>query len=268
VNEAPEELIYLYGIVPAGSPAPTEELRGLEDRQVVLLPVGRIAAVVGAVPVESYTDEALNARLDDLDWVGARGLAHERVLDWFADQGPVIPLSLFSLHRDPERVVARLSAEAASFERVLERLRGRKEWGIKLWRRDAVAREGIDGLSPSLGRLSAEIDAAQPGRRFLLEKKRETMRDEEVRTVSKRLAHDFFGSLKDASVAGVALQIPPPAAGAERVLLLHAAFLVDDERFAAFQQTVDEQAGALVGSGFEVEFTGPWPPYHFSAPDE
>lgn len=260
-----DTLVYLYGIVPADAPEPPLELSGVDELPVSLVRVAGVAALVSEVPTDSYMDDALNARLEDLNWVGTRGVAHERVLDWYAERGPVIPLSLFSLHRDIARAEARIGSEAPAFERLLDRLTGRKEWGIKLWRRDAEAREGIDQLSPSLQTLGREIEDAPPGKRFLLERKRETMRAEELRTVSNRVAHDLFGALRGAAEEGVTAAIPPAPAGGDRVLLLHAAFLVGDREFGEFQRAVGEQATRLAGSGFELEFTGPWPPYHFTS---
>jgi hypothetical protein len=257
-------LIYMYGIVPADTPAPPADLAGIDGGVVSVHPVGRVAAIVGSVQSGTYSDEALNSRLDDLAWVGDRGLAHERVLDWFAQQGPVIPLSLFSLHNDLGRLEERVRAEEASFTGLLARLEGRREWGVKLWRREADAREGIDKLSASLSRLTREVEEAPPGKRFLLERKRETMRAEELRAVSTRIAHELFGDLRTAADGAVAVPIPAVAAGGERTLLLHAAFLVADTAFETFHAALSAQARTLAGSGFELEFTGPWPPYHFT----
>jgi hypothetical protein len=263
-----DTLVYLYGIVPADSPEPPGDLRGIESAAVSLLRAGGVAALVSHVPARWYDDEPLNSRLDDLGWVGARGLEHERVLDWYVERGPVIPLSLFSIHRDLARVEARVAGESASFQRVLDRLSGRREWGIKLWREEAGAREGIDRLSPSLQVLGREIEAAPPGKRFLLERKREAMRTEEVRSISKRVAHELFGTLRRVAGEAVAVPLPAGTAGAERTLLLQAAFLVPEAGFAEFQGAVTEQASRLAGSGFELEFTGPWAPYHFTVPPD
>jgi hypothetical protein len=260
-------LVYLYGIVPADAPDPPADLEGIDGSPIRLHRIGAVAAVFSHLPATDYQDDALNARLDDLVWVGDRGLAHERVLEWFAQRGPVIPLSLFSLHRDLDRLDERIAPEEDSFLRVLQRLRGRREWGIKLWRQEAACREGIDRWSPSLDELSKEIDAAPPGKRFLLERKREAMRTEEIRTISKRVTHELFAALRKTAEAGVSIPIPPTTAN-EKALLLQAAFLVDEALFPKFHEAIGDQARNLVGSGFEMEFTGPWPPYHFTTPDE
>jgi len=266
-DTSPDTLVYLYGIVPADAPPPPPELVGLERGEVRLLLAGRVAAVISEVSRDRYDDDALNGRLDDLVWVGEQGVAHERVLDWYAARVPIIPLSLFSLHRDVTRIADRVASDQEAYAKRLERLGGRKEWGIKVWRRETRAAETIHSLSPALQALGVEIEAAPAGKRFLLEKKRQTLRQEEVRAVSRRVAHEVHAELRARSVDGTAVPLPSGAPSGERALLLHAAYLVGDDAFEAFRAAVSSLA-ARFAPGFEIEFTGPWPPYHFVQPDD
>lgn len=267
MTDSQDNLVYLYGIIPAASADPDELLSGLDNRPVRVLRVGRIAAVVSDVPADTYGDDALNGRLDDLAWVGGRGMEHERVLDWFVERGAVLPLSLFSIHRDEERVRQRLRSDEAEYERSLQKLAGRREWGIKLWRNETRVIAGIDQLSASLQVLNAEIESAPPGRKFLMERKREAMRTEEVRALSGRIAHDIYSALRESADDAVNMRLPGGLSATERTLLLHAAYLVQDDGFTGFQVAVTEQAATLAGSGYELEFTGPWPPYNFTGDD-
>lgn len=256
-------LIYLYGIAPADAADPDPELKGLEDAPVRLVRTSGVAAIVSDVPAEAYADDTLNARLEDLAWVGERGMAHERVLDAFVERGPVLPLSLFSLHRDEDRLRERLAESADRYMGILERLAGRREWGVKLWRREDAA-DQVDRLSPALAALNKEMEDAAPGRRYLLERKRETLRGEELRSASKRLAHRVYGLLSEAAEHSVSSPLPATQAEGARVLLLSAAFLVPDDGFQDFHRQVSEVAHEAGAAGFDVEFTGPWPPYHFA----
>ena len=260
-------LTYLYGVVPAGAPDAPDELTGIDDAPVRVVRGERVAAVVSEVGAAEYADDLLDERLSDLSWVGARGLAHEGVLDWFAERGPVIPLSLFSLHRDEARVSERLAGESERFERVLERLRGKREWGVKLWRDDERLAGSLAQLSPAVAALAAEIEQAPPGRRVLLEKKRDAVRADEMRRVSSRVTHEVYARLRDAAAESTTVSIPANATPTARVLVLHAAFLVADSDFDAFQRRLSELAATFQPTGFEFEFTGPWPPYHFASSD-
>lgn len=262
-----DSLTYLYGIVASDAEDPPADLLGLDGGRVRVVRGERVGALVSDVAAPDYTDAVLDARLSDLQWVGERGLAHERVLDWYAERGPIIPLSLFSLHRADDRVAQRLEGEAERFERTLERLRGRREWGVKVWRNDATLGEHLAELSPAIAALAGEIERAEPGRRFLLEKKRETLRSEEMRRVSARISHETYARLREEAERSVTIPIQPATTPTDRVLVLYAAFLVPDEGFAAFQRRLGELAGTFQPTGFEFEFTGPWPPYHFADPD-
>src|SRR5690606_744980 len=116
--------------------------------------------------------------------------------------------------------------------------------------------------------LGAEIESAPPGKRFLLTKKRETARTEELRSLSRRVAHRVYSTLQGGADGATSLALPASPAEGSRHLLLHAAFLVEEgEPFEGFRRRVGELARELGGVGFEIEFTGPWPPYHFPEPD-
>ena len=260
-------LSYLYGIVPADAPDPPADLAGVDGGAVRVVRGERVAAIVSDVSEEAYADEAIDARLSDLAWVGERGLAHERVLDWYAERGPVIPLSLFSLHRDEARVRERFTSEEERFARSLERLRGRREWGVKLWRDDERLSEHLAELSAAVAALSGELERASPGRRFLLEKKRASLRADEMKRVSARVSHEVYAQLSGEAERSVTVPIPGAAPQAAKTLVLYGAFLVPDERFADFQRRLSELAGTFQPTGFDFEFTGPWPPYHFADPD-
>lgn len=260
-------LLYLYGIVEGKAEAPPGDLTGLDGAAVRLLREGSLAAVVSDVQAERYGDDELNARLGDIAWVGERGLAHERVLDWFAERGPVVPLSPFSLHRDEVRVRERLAVEATRVVPLLERLRGRREWRVKVWRRDEQVGQHLDELSPMLRALSAEIEEAPAGRRYLLLKKRDAARGDELRRVSERVAQLVFEELRSHADGATALPPPRDLPASNRTLTLDSAWLVAEDSYAGFQRRLGELAGEFQPNGFEFEFTGPWPPYHFTGSD-
>ncbi len=266
-----DTLIYLYGIVPEDAPEPPLALRGLEDEPVQLLRAAGVAALVGEVPAALYTEEALNARLANLAWIGDRGAAHERVLTWYADRGPVIPLAPFSLHQSEARVRERIEEESARFLATLERLRGRREWGLRMRRDDARLAAHLEELSPRLRALAQEIESAAPGRRYLLEKKRETLRAEELRAAAAEAVQRVYEAVRGCAEHAALLPLAAAAAtgggegrGVGGALILDAVFLVEEAEYPAFQQRVTEAGHRYGPLGFELEFTGPWPPYHFA----
>jgi hypothetical protein len=263
-----DTLTYLYAVVPGDAPEPPAGLAGIDGAPVRLVRAGGLAAVVSEVAADAYREEVLDARTADLAWMGARGAAHEAVLLHLADRGPVLPLTLFSLYRGEERVRALLETDGERLRRGLERVAGRRQWGVRLWRVDARVGEHLDALSPRLAELAAEIAAATPGRQFLLRKKAEGMRAEELRAVGADAARQAYAALGPLAAEARTLPLSGRAAENGRALVLDAVFLVDEDAFAAFQRGVTAEAHRRGETGFELEFTGPWPPYHFAAADD
>jgi hypothetical protein len=65
--------------------------------------------------------------------------------------------------------------------------------------------------------------------------------------------------------------LPAPIAGAEpreaastQPAILNASFLVDDARLDDFRSRLSELITEREPAGFRVDFTGPWPAYHFA----
>ena len=260
---APEDpLLYLYGIVPSDAPDPPADLRGVQGAPVGVLEAAGARALVSEIPEEGYSAEEIDEQLQDVKWVGARGAEHERVLTWFVDRGTVIPFSLFSLHRDADALAGRLDEMRDEIAAALAALVGRREWGVRIWADEAALAERADRLSPRLSGLRQELEQASPGRRFLLSKKLDGLRADEARRLAREGAAGAFDRLKERAEA--AARKPAPSRGGERRLVLDAAFLVPEGDYDAFQAEVGALAGELAEAAMEVQFTGPWPPYHFS----
>jgi len=259
----PEDpLLYLYGITGPDTPEPPADLRGVQGAPVRLLDAAGARAVVSEVPSDGFSAAEIDARLQEVEWVGARGAEHERVLTWFVDHGTIIPFALFSLHTDAEALRGRLGEMEEEVGAALNALTGRQEWGIRIWADEAALGTRADRLSTRLAALREEMDAAAPGRRFLLTKKLDKLREEEVRRLAHERAAAAFDRLRGRAEATA--RTPAPNRGGERRLVLDAAFLVLDAGYDAFQNEVGVVARELEEAAMELQFTGPWPPYHFS----
>src|SRR5262245_59095981 len=91
-------LWYVYGIVPANF-APSTLPSGLDDADVTIERSDdtRAAALVSALDEDRYEPVALERASGDVEWLSPRAIAHDRVLTWASDLGPVVPLPMFSL---------------------------------------------------------------------------------------------------------------------------------------------------------------------------
>lgn len=255
------ELVYLYGFVPAGTGPPGADLRGVDDAAVELIEIDGVRAVVSRLPAGDYGAAALEARLEDLAWVGEQGLAHERVVLWFVDHGEIVPARLFSMYAGTASLQGALASRAAAIARTLHSLAGMREWNLKVaYDAAELGRHGGD-VSARLRALDDEIAAAAPGRRYLLAKKRADMLKREVARSARRLADELLASL--AQHAARQRVLPLPATDAGGTVVLSAALLVHRDEEAALRDAAAQQVEALGRVGMIVDFSGPWAAYRF-----
>ena len=251
-------LVYVYAIAHADG-APPADLRGMDDGVVRAERAGDLAAFVSDVPEAEFAEVPLNANLSNMEWLAPRAIRHQEVnAGLAATVDPLVPLSFGTVFRDRASVERMLRERAEEVGPRLEALRGKAEW-IAVVRRDlGTALAALESASEPLRALRAQIDAAAPGRGYLVTRRLDETKRQELRA-------------SDAGALGAATAALERAGG-----LLYREPLVADAgggvlaRFSvlAGRQACPELARAGIGEwldrGYVLEITGPWPAYRFA----
>lgn len=256
-----ERIIYLYGIVPASlslAGAPT----GLDDGHLELVRRGDVAALISRLESATYPVEVVEARVGDVSWVGPRAVAHDQVLTWASEAGPVVPLPMFTLYREAAALDGMLAEREGKLRKTLERIGGAQEYAVRLFRLDDVLSSRLAELSPKLAELDRAAQAATPGQRYLLERKAESEKAGEMRRIAGVVAQESFDALGRHASAGTRDPLPQRD-GEKGTAVLNAFFLVDRKSVEEFRRELTALVSKHEPNGFRYEFTGPWPPYHF-----
>jgi hypothetical protein len=228
------------------------------------------AVLVSEVDAVTYAPEQVESRVGELEWLAPRAEAHDRVVTAAADAAPVIPLPIFSLFRDEAAIRAMLAERRDELSRLFARLRGAREYTVRVYRDDAMLNAALSDLSPQIRELESDAARATPGQRYLLQRKLDEARRTELRRVSSDIAQATYRVL--APLARASVREPLPAAivpaeaqsGSTQPAVLNASFLVDDERLDDFRRALSDLIAVRSPAGFRVDFTGPWPAYHFA----
>lgn len=266
---AAESVWYVYGVLPAEKALSDGDApRGLEDAAVALEPKGSLAALISTLSRGTYDSSVLETHTADVDWVGPRAVAHDRVLTWASDRwnGAVVPFPMFSIFSSRGAVEKMLADRGEELGTALDRARRGREYALRVYRVDAEMLAAMASLSPRLRELAAEAEGAKPGQRYLLERKLEGEKKSEMRRVSAELVDEIVNGLTPHSVAVERSPIPRDAATREPArgqMVLNASFQVAPPKFAEFQATMSELVHQHTAHGLRFDFTGPWPPYHF-----
>ncbi len=229
-----------------------------------------MAVLVSEVDGATYAPGEVESRVGELAWLAPRAEAHDRVVTAAADAAPVIPLPIFSLFRDEAAIRAMVGERRDELSRLFARLLGAREYTVRVYRDDAMLDAALPDLSPHIRELESGAERASPGQRYLLQRKLDEARRTELRRVSSDIAQAMYGALSPLARAAVREPLPAAIASAEsrgastQPAILNASFLVDDERLDQFRRALSELIALRAPAGFRVDFTGPWPAYHFA----
>ncbi|GII87477.1 gas vesicle protein [Sphaerisporangium siamense] len=247
---------YLYAISregDRGSAVPPPGLAGVAGAPVRTVTHGGLVAYVSTVPLEEFGEEPLRRSLEDLEWVGETARAHHQVVEAVGAGAATAPVRLVTVYGGDDQVRDMLERRHDDFAAVLARVAGRREWGVKVYARPAApaAEESVPAGTET-----------RPGTAYLRRRKASLRgRDEAWRQAAERAEH-IHESLTHIAVAGARHRPQDPQlSGRDDWMLLNGAYLVDDARREEFAAAVD----GLREPGIEVELTGPWAPYSFTA---
>jgi len=258
-----DNLYYVYAVV---SPTTAIEVApaGIDGHAVTLLASGDVAALVSRVDAPTY-GEGLDERVADVAWIAPRATAHDAVLTWAGDVGAVVPLPILSLFRSEEAVRAMLTARHDELVALLTYVSRGREYGVRIFRLDDELGRSLGSFSPRVATLEAEVAAANsPGQGYLLGRKLDQARKDELRAVAAEVATVAYNDLAARSIGSTQDALPKASAEQTGAAVLNASFLVAHDRINEFRAAVTELVRAHERRGFRVEFTGPWPPYHFT----
>jgi Gas vesicle synthesis protein GvpL/GvpF len=245
---------YAYAVTRGLDPAALAGDQGLRGAPLEVVSAAGLDAVVGDVPLEEFSEDALKRNLESLSWLEEVARAHDEVVRRVTDLGPSAPLRLATIFHDDDAVRRRLGEWHDAIVDVLDRVDGRAEWSVKVIAPPAEA---------------APEDAAEPatGAEFLRRRKARSDEREQWTTQVAQVADQVHASLSGVSVATRVLPAQDPQlTGLTGTMALNGAYLVDHGRREQFEREV-----AAVRARFPdltVETGGPWPPYSFAVLDQ
>ncbi|MYX46346.1 gas vesicle protein [Streptomyces sp. SID89] len=248
-------LRYVYAICrPLEAPLQAQ-LTGVAGAPAKPLHHHGLVAVVSEVPEQDFTEDALRAHLEDLDWLATTARAHQGVIDALTVVTTPLPLRLATVFRDDSGVRSMIEAREEHFLRTLDRLSGRVEWGVKVY----LESEGQES-EPAAERPAPK---AASGRDYLRQRRQQTRASEDLWQRAETFATALHEKLA-AFAEDTRLHAPQNAtlSGAAGRNVLNAAYLVPRDRSEEFVELVDRTKDDA--PGLRVELTGPWAAYSFA----
>lgn len=203
-----------------------------------------LAAVVSDTPIRIYDPTRENV------------LAHEFVNETVMKEYTVIPMSFGTLFRTEEDIVELLKSTYQAFDDVLEKMKDKIEFGLKvLWDREKVI-DSIEQGNDEIRRLRDEINRNAQSSTYFARMQLGRLVEAALEDAGNSYVRDIHEALKPTAVAS---RSNKPIGDR---MILNAAFLVDRDREKAFDDRVKE-ISRKYDELLTFKYTGPWPPYNF-----
>jgi hypothetical protein len=248
---------YMYCVVPASFHLGTGII-GIEEATIRLVSLGDVAALASTLDGADYTPERIGERVGDIEWLNPRAVAHDRVVTWASDRAPTVPMPMWTLFADSKGILTALEGRYDTLRANLATLRDAREYTVRIFADLAGVAAAIATLSPLIGELERNIQGVGPGQAYLLQRKVAEARKQEIRAVVQRVADETYEALTHCSIDEIREQLPNGGTA-----VLKASFLVANKRYDDFRRGLTDLITRYQPAGFQFDFTGPWPAYHF-----
>ncbi|MFE2353893.1 GvpL/GvpF family gas vesicle protein [Streptomyces parvulus] len=261
---------------PPGSAALASVPGHEEGGPLRVLDAGGLYVVVQDVPAALFGEQALAERLNRPADLERCARAHHRSVEAAAGAGgagagavkgaAVVPLPMATLYRGDRSAVRAVAERRPVLEALLDRLRDRTEWAVKVHAADGAAEAPPD---PPSGPEGSGAGSGSGGRAYLSRASARRRDRQEAHGRARAEAEAIDAELRRHAVA--ATRHRPQSerlTGRRTPQLLNAAYLVENADRDAFTRALTALTAGGGRPSVRTDASGPWIPYSFARWDE
>ncbi|HEY0372012.1 MAG TPA: GvpL/GvpF family gas vesicle protein [Thermoanaerobaculia bacterium] len=251
-------MLYVYAVTRDAVMPQVDGVDGTQHFGTVT--IDGVSAVFTRVDAEAFSQEAIDARAGDLEWLGAIGYRHQDVVSDLMKRTAIVPLRAFTLFSSEEAVRAYLHEQAEMLAKMLERLDGKQEWTLRVEFEPAKWSESLAARVAALRDLQNDIAAAAPGKAFLLKKKL----DDERKRASHAAEQEVVAEIERLIAEKVQCESLAETRERRDGAFPQINVLINRDEEAALQELHATLSARYEHEGVALGLTGPWPPYTFA----
>jgi len=245
MEEAVKEGKYIYCII-ATAVAKTFGSIGIGCRgdELYTICFKDIAAVVSNSPIIRYTVSRENM------------LAHEKAIEGVMKEHTVLPVRFATIAEDEEKVKKILEKEYSKFKDLLNRMKDKKELGLKaIFKEDVIYKDILEKYK-DINRLKEKVSALPAERTYYQRMEIGKMVEAALQKEKEIYKKGILNTLSP-----LAVEVKTNNTYGER-MIISAAFLVEEHKEPEFDQKVNEYVNKY-GNKINFTYVGTVPPFNF-----
>ncbi|MEK6876776.1 MAG: GvpL/GvpF family gas vesicle protein [Nanoarchaeota archaeon] len=250
-----DDALYVYGIIKFGFDFDWKE-KGIDGKNVYAINQGEFSALVHDCEEKPYTSEEPN-KIKELI------ISHNNILDKAMEVfNGVIPLHFNTIIRKTEaspkaNLKKWLENEKGRLENVWDSIKGKKEYGIRIYYDKEELMQGISS-NEEIKESEENLEGKGTGLKYLLQAKAKSKTDEIIHNKINNFKQKFYADIKaiseDAMLSNSRISIDE-----EKDILLNLSVLADKQQFDKIIRTLERKEGKV----FSFQIAGPFAPYSF-----
>jgi len=264
-EDSKNEATYLYCVAENGVETSLGKI-GLDGEEVYTIPFMELCAVVHSCSPKLYQSE-------DNEVIKRWVVTHEKVVEIAWERfGTILPIGFDTIikgekDKSPEEnIKSWLEKDYANLKEKINKIRGKAEYGIQIFWEPKFVAEKIAKTNPEIRRMDQDIKLKPKGMAYMLKHKLENFLKKEMEKKASLCFEDFHARIKncvDEIRVEKTKKISAGSIGDEKQqMIMNLSCLVDEKKS---KQLGEELEKINMEEGFNVRFTGPWPPYSFVA---
>lgn len=259
-----KKLIYAYGISQGTAPDEILKQWGLQSTAFQELCVW-----IKEVSSEEFSTESLVRRFSDIPWLEKNARRHVQVLLELMKHGAVVPFKFATVFKTKESLRQFIRHYAASIKENLSAIEGREEWSVKVYSDEELLNKRVAASNRALISIDQEMAGSQPGKAFILRRKRNEVLKQEAEKVKQHVGQQCYARITAASKAvRLSHLVPKKLTGRRDDMILNLACFVEKSANAGLIRLAHELREKNREAGFDLEVSGSWPPFSFISIDE
>lgn len=267
------EGLYLYCIREKTAEHSTFSIKGIDGKgEVFTLTHRELEAIVSKVSLEEFgSGEIQEKSQEDLGWIKEKALAHEKVIEEAMRNKDnvlsVIPMRFGTIFKEKTSLEKTLNEDYAKIKEVLDKIRGKQEWSLKVYLKDKQKFErAVKEKKEVIKEKEKEIASLPEGMAFFMEEELKEVISDELDKELDNIAEGLFENIKKHAIASVKSKIlEKELIGRQEPMVLNAAYLISEEKIEDFKKETQRLNQEIQANGFYLEYSGPWPAYNFTS---
>jgi hypothetical protein len=251
-------VLYVYAITDG---AVTPDCDAIDQsRHFGAVCAGKVCAVYTPVSEEAFSQDVIDRRAGDLEWLGAIGYRHQEVMADLMRKAAIVPLRAFTMFRNETSLRDYLIESGEDLARLLARLGGKREWTLRVEFDPQRWSDALVTRVESLRALEEEAASAGTGKAFLLRKKL----DEEKKRASREAEQSVIAEIEREVAAMLACETIAESRQQREGGFPQINILLERDEEARLEELHEKLAGRYLAEGVTLAMSGPWPPYSFA----